>query len=152
MAAVTLPSMGIKHRCFWGAWVVWSVKPPTSAQVMISQFVSSSPTSGSLLSAQSLLQILCPPLSLPLPCSHSLPPPKKKFKNVRYGSHVQRLYHYLPPKLVSWRQHIDWSCFFVLIFHLRHIPLSPHFVYLSVPVFMCLKSQLHLLLFKIVAL
>ena len=47
-----------------GAWVAQSVKHPTSAQVMISWFVSSSPASDSLLSAQSLLQILCPPLSL----------------------------------------------------------------------------------------
>ena len=38
----------------WGAWVAQSVERPTSAQVMISQFVSSSPTSGSGLTAQSL--------------------------------------------------------------------------------------------------
>ena len=45
-----------------GTWV---------AQVMISRFVSLSPTSGSVLTAQSLelLRILCLPLSLPLPCS-----------------------------------------------------------------------------------
>ena len=42
-------------------------KCPTSAQIMISQFVSSSPTSGCLLSAQSPLQILCLFLSLPFP-------------------------------------------------------------------------------------
>ena len=36
------------------AWVAQSVKRPTSAQVMISQFVSSSPASGSVLTAQSL--------------------------------------------------------------------------------------------------
>ena len=35
-------------------WVAQSVKHLTSAQVMISQFVSSSPTSGSVLTAQSL--------------------------------------------------------------------------------------------------
>ena len=40
----------------------------TSAQVMISLFVSSSPTSGPVLSVQSPLQSLCLPLSLPLPC------------------------------------------------------------------------------------
>ena len=39
------------HR---GAWVAQWVKRPTSAQIMISWFVSSSPVSGSLLSAQSL--------------------------------------------------------------------------------------------------
>ena len=36
-----------------GAWVARSVKRPTSAQVMISRSVSSSPTSGSVLTAQS---------------------------------------------------------------------------------------------------
>ena len=39
---------------------------------MISHFVRSSPESGPLLSAQSLLQILCPPPSLPLSRSRSL--------------------------------------------------------------------------------
>ena len=53
------------------AWVAQLVKHLTSAQVMISQFMGSSPESGSLLSGQSLLQILCPPLSLPLPLSCS---------------------------------------------------------------------------------
>ena len=38
----------------WGAWVAQSVEHPTSAQVMISRFVSSSPASGSVLTAQSL--------------------------------------------------------------------------------------------------
>ena len=42
-----------------------SVKHPASAQVMILRFVSSSPTLGSLLSVQSLLRILCLPLSGP---------------------------------------------------------------------------------------
>ena len=37
-----------------GAWVAWWVKHLTSAQVMISWFVGSSPTSGSVLTAQSL--------------------------------------------------------------------------------------------------
>ena len=37
-----------------GAWVAQSVKWPTSAQVMISPFVSSSPASGSVLTAWSL--------------------------------------------------------------------------------------------------
>ena len=54
---------------YWDAWVAQSVKHPTSAQVMISQFVGLSPAWGSLLTAQSLdlLRILCLPLSLPLP-------------------------------------------------------------------------------------
>ena len=37
-----------------GAWVALSVKHPTSAQVMISRSVSSSPALGSVLTAQSL--------------------------------------------------------------------------------------------------
>ena len=44
----------IKKMWYRGAWVVQSVERPTLAQVMISQFVSSSPTSGSVLTAQSL--------------------------------------------------------------------------------------------------
>ena len=60
-----------------GALVTQSGKCPTSAQVMISWFVGSSLTSGSLLSVYqrrvwSLLQTLCLPLSVPLPCSGSV--------------------------------------------------------------------------------
>ena len=47
-------AMGQRGSNFRGAWVAQSVKRPTSAQVMISQFVSSSPASGSVLTAQSL--------------------------------------------------------------------------------------------------
>ena len=53
-----------------GAWVAQSVKPPTSAQVTISQSVSSSPTSGSVLTAQSL-----EPASDSVSPSLSAPPP-----------------------------------------------------------------------------
>ena len=54
-----------------------SVERVTSAQVMILRFVGSGPVSGSVLTArslESLLRILCLPLSLPLPrsCSVSL--------------------------------------------------------------------------------
>ena len=38
----------------WGAWVAQSVRQLTSAQVMISWSMSSSPASGSVLTAQSL--------------------------------------------------------------------------------------------------
>ena len=38
----------------WGAWVAQLVEHPTWAQVMISQFMCSSPTSGSVLTAQNL--------------------------------------------------------------------------------------------------
>ena len=51
-----------------GAWVAQSVKPPTSAQVMISRSVGSSPASGSVLTAQSLepaLYSVSPLLSAP---------------------------------------------------------------------------------------
>ena len=70
---MTLPS---KEK-FWGTLVAQSVKRLTSAQVMILQLMSSSPTSGSVLTAQSLepaLDSVSPSLSLPLPrsCSVSL--------------------------------------------------------------------------------
>ena len=51
-----------------GAWVAQSVKRPTSAQGMISQLVSSSPTLDSVLTAQSLepaSDSLSPSLSSP---------------------------------------------------------------------------------------
>ena len=38
----------------WGAWMAQLVRRPTSAQVMISQFMSLSPALGSVLTAQSL--------------------------------------------------------------------------------------------------
>ena len=44
----------IKKTNLWGAWVAQSVERPTSAQVVISGFVSSSPALGSVLTAQSL--------------------------------------------------------------------------------------------------
>ena len=53
-----------------GAWVAQSVERPTSAQVMISQFVSSSPASGSVLTAQDL-----EPASDSVSPSLSAPPP-----------------------------------------------------------------------------
>ena len=43
-----------RKRQSWGLWMAQSVKRPTSVQVMISRFMSSSPTSGSVLTAQSL--------------------------------------------------------------------------------------------------
>ena len=56
----------------WGAWVAQSAQRPTSAQVTISQLVSSSPASGSVLTAQNLepaLDSVSPSVSLPLPHS-----------------------------------------------------------------------------------
>ena len=55
--------MKIKKYFLGGAWVAQSVKRLTSAQVMISQLVSLSHMSGSVLTAQSLE-----------PASHSVSP------------------------------------------------------------------------------
>ena len=56
-------------KVLWrGARVTQSVKRSTSAQAMISRFVSSTPTSGSVLTAQSLgpaSDSVSPPLSAP---------------------------------------------------------------------------------------
>ena len=60
----------IKINSFWGTWVAQLVKRPTSAQVMISQFVGSSPASGSVLTAHSL-----EPASDSVSPSLSAPPP-----------------------------------------------------------------------------
>ena len=54
------------------------VKNPTSAQVMISWFMSLSPALGSLLSAQTLLHILSSPLYPSPVCSSSLKNKHKK--------------------------------------------------------------------------
>ena len=62
----------LKIICLRGAWVAQSVKYLTSAQVMISRFVSSSPVLGSVLTAQSLEPALdSVPLSLSLCLSPS---------------------------------------------------------------------------------
>ena len=60
----------VLKRLTRGAWVAQSVELPTSAQVMISWFVSSSPTMGSVLTACFGFCVL--PFSLPLPRSHSV--------------------------------------------------------------------------------
>ena len=57
----------LKQRCK-GIWVAQSVKRPISAHVMISQFMSSNPTLGSVLTAQSLepaSDSMSPSLSVP---------------------------------------------------------------------------------------
>ena len=57
-----------KHEGTQGRPGAQSVQRPTSARVVISQFVGSSPASGSVLTAQSLepeLRIPCLPLSVP---------------------------------------------------------------------------------------
>ena len=73
----------------WGAWVApsWlSVQLLILAPVKISWFVSSSPALGSTLAMQSLLGILSPSLSAPLPVSLSLKISKlKKERNTSLG-------------------------------------------------------------------
>ena len=44
----------LEKKKVWDAWVAQSVKRPTLAQVTISQSMGLSPTSGSVLTAQSL--------------------------------------------------------------------------------------------------
>ena len=64
-------SQGIKELASEGeAWVAQSVKRPTSAQVMISWFMSLNPVSGSVLTARSL-----DPASDSVSPSLSAPPP-----------------------------------------------------------------------------
>ena len=60
-----------KNLTSQGAWVAQSVERPISAQVTISQFVRSSPTSGSVLAAQSLepASDSVSPVSAPAPLS-----------------------------------------------------------------------------------
>ena len=66
-------SLCVKSKNIRGAWVAQSVGRRTSAQVMISQFMGSSPVLGSALTAQSLepasdsVSPLSLSLSLPLP-------------------------------------------------------------------------------------
>ena len=69
----------IKTTTYWGAWVALSVKRLTSAQVMFSWFVSSSPMLGSVLTAwslepasDSLSPSLCPFPTLALPLKNKL--------------------------------------------------------------------------------
>ena len=69
-------SLSLKNKHFLKRrlWAPQSVEHPTLAQVMISQFVGSSPTLGSVLTAQNLEPALdsVSLLSLPLPHSHCL--------------------------------------------------------------------------------
>ena len=73
----TLSLVGIKRFLGWGTRETQSAEYRTLAQVRISWFVGSSPTSGLLMSTQSLLWILCPLSLCPSPtceyaCSVSL--------------------------------------------------------------------------------
>ena len=59
-----LPKVKRIYKSRGAAWVAQLVEHLTSAQIMISQFVSSSPASGSVLRAWSPLWILDLPLPL----------------------------------------------------------------------------------------
>uniref|UniRef100_A0A8C9M2M8 REST corepressor 1 n=1 Tax=Panthera tigris altaica TaxID=74533 RepID=A0A8C9M2M8_PANTA len=72
-----------------GAWVAQSVERPTSAQVTISRSVSSSPVSGSVLSAQSL-----EPVSDSVSPSLSDPPPFMLYQNGAVNHHLLCLLNY----------------------------------------------------------
>ena len=70
---------------FRGVWVAQSVTRPTSPQVVISRFVSSSPASGSVRTAQSLepaSDSVSPSLLLPCLCSVSLSLSKINIKKI----------------------------------------------------------------------
>ena len=87
MAVVKFTNDLKKALHVWGTWAAQSVKQLTSAQVLISQFVSSSPASGSGLTARSLEPASDSflPLSLPLPnsCSVSIKNTHQKNKQKR---------------------------------------------------------------------
>ena len=97
----------LKSLPHWGAGVAQSVKWPTSAQVMISRFMGSSPASGSVLMARSL-----EPASDPgSPSLSALPPlvlslKTKMLKNTKMQERYKKLHHtgyvdgsLLPPDL-----------------------------------------------------
>ena len=80
-----------------------SVKRPTSAQVMISQFVSSSSALGFVLTAQSLkpaLDSVSLSLSAPLPLMLSLSLKNKDVKNILINKIKFQLFTYI--SMNSW--------------------------------------------------
>ena len=96
---MTSDKAGLRKWSSGEAWVAQSAERPTSAQVMISRLVGSSPTSGSVLTAQSLESVsdsVSPSLSLPLPHSHSVSVSKtnKHFKKI-----FKENDHHAPPIL-----------------------------------------------------
>ena len=84
----------LRKRKLGGAWVAQSVERPIWAQAMISQFVGSSPASGSVLTAQSLepaSESVSPSLSAPPPLmlclsqEQTLKKQNKKKRKLRQG-------------------------------------------------------------------
>ena len=83
----------------WGAWKARSVKHLTSAQVVISQLVGSSPASGSVLTARSLepaSDFVSPSLSAPPSLMLSLSKISTQKKNVR-ARPVTTVVYFSPP-------------------------------------------------------
>ena len=68
------------------AWVAQSVERPTSARATISQSVGSSPALGTVLTEPGACFRFCVSLSLslPLPCSRSVPPSQKQINNKNF--------------------------------------------------------------------
>ena len=85
-----------------GTWVAQSVKRPTLAQVLVSRFVSLSPTWDSLLSAQSPLQILCP---VPPPPNRSLSKINIIKKRINENMDVSDLELYVLNNKLPWAGH-----------------------------------------------
>ena len=54
MLNITMEIPQFEFTIYRGTWVAQLVEHPNSAQVMVSQFMSSDPASGSVLTAQSL--------------------------------------------------------------------------------------------------
>ena len=98
--------MDIKRTHFGGTWVAQSVKRPTSAQVMISQFVGLSPALGSVLTARSLepaSDSVCLSLSAPSP-AHALSLSLQKLINLRKKIFLKKKKtpNSLSPKMEAW--------------------------------------------------
>ena len=77
--------VGLKVSFSWGTWVAQSVKRPTSAQGLISRAVSSSPASGSVLTAQNpepASDSVSPSFSVPLPVTRSVSLSSRINKNI----------------------------------------------------------------------
>ena len=87
-ALLIKPGKVLRRKLIQGAWVAQLVEGPTSAQVMIMQFMSSSPASGSVLAAQSLEpasdsvspSLSAPPLLMLCLCLSKINKCLKKFK------------------------------------------------------------------------
>ena len=82
-------TLKLKIRVLGGAWVAQSVKRLTSAWVMISQSVSSSPALGSVLTAQSL-----EPASDSVSPSLCLSPTHAKTKTLSKLNKIKKKYVY----------------------------------------------------------